>query len=201
MQNPYPATDIESPTMSTPGQPSSSSSVGTSKPVLFTPPANEPSGRGKVVFALAAVTLLAFIAGLLATRSHKASTASPNAIVPVDIYAKNLSFTQLAMSQSTSLSGGTSTFIDGHVSNAGPDTLTGITMQVLFRNDVALPPQVETLPLTLIRTHEPYVDTEPVSAAPLKSGDEAEFRLIFETVTGSWNQQMPDLHVIHVAKR
>ena len=105
------------------------------------------------------------------------------------------------MSQSTSLSGGTSTFIDGHIKNVGSETVTGITMQVLFRNDVDLAPQVETLPLTLIRTHEPYVDTEPVSIAPLKPGDEAEFRLIFESVTGSWNQQMPDLTAVSVSRR
>ena len=50
-------------------------------------------------------------------------------------------------------------------------------------------PQVETVPLTLIRTHEPYVDTEPVSAAPIKAGEVREFRLIFENIGANWNQQ------------
>jgi hypothetical protein len=106
--------------------------------------------------------------------------------------------TGLAMSESTSLSGGKSTFIDGKIRNAGTATVTGITVQVLFRNEEQMPPQVETLPLALIRTREPYVDTQPVSAAPLKPGEEREFRLIFESIPQNWNMQMPDIHVVRV---
>ena len=171
-------------------------------PGLFAGPAPESSGRGRLVLVAVVAAAVALIAAGLWLRADRAGNpVSLNAIRQPDPYAKNLVFTQLAMSQSTSLSGGTSTFIDGHVKNAGSDTVTGVTMQVLFRNDINLPPQVETLPLTIIRTHEPYVDTEPVSAAPLKPGDEAEFRLIFETVTGSWNQEMPELIPVQVVKR
>ena len=59
-------------------------------------------------------------------------------------------------------------------------------------------PQIETMPLTLIRTREPYVDTQPVSAAPIRPGEEREFRLIFETIPGNWNMQMPEVRVIRV---
>ena len=48
--------------------------------------------------------------------------------------------------------------------------MTGITVQVIFRNDEAMPPQVETLPLTLIRTREPYIDTQPVSYVSPEAG-------------------------------
>ena len=61
-------------------------------------------------------------------------------------------------------------------------TLTAITVQVAFRNDLKEIAQKETLPLSLIRTREPYVDTQPVSASPLKPGGEREFRLIFDSV-------------------
>lgn len=172
------------------------------QPDLFGSQPPQPSNRGKLVGAAIAVAILAVVAVVFFTKSGKtASSASQNKIQSADAYAQNLVFSQLAMSESTSLSGGKSTFIDGHVKNTGPDTLTGITMQVLFRNDLGLSPQVETLPLSLIRTHEPYVDTEPVSSAPLKPGDDVEFRLIFETVSTDWNQQMPELQVVHVAKR
>jgi hypothetical protein len=105
---------------------------------------------------------------------------------------------QLAMSESTSLSGGKSTFVDGHIRNAGNQTVSGITVQVIFRNDEAMPPQIETLPLSLVRTREPYVDTQPVSAAPLKPGDERDFRLIFESIPANWNTQMPEIRIIQV---
>jgi len=102
------------------------------------------------------------------------------------------------MSESTSLSGGKSTFIDGHIQNAGAETVSGITVQVIFRNDEAMPPQVETLPLSVIRTREPYIDIQPVSASPLKPGDQRDFRLIFETIPANWNTQMPEIHIISV---
>ncbi len=50
------------------------------------------------------------------------------------------------MSQSTSISGGTSTFLDGHVRNTGDQTLTGITVQVLFPNDEGQAPAIQTVP-------------------------------------------------------
>ena len=52
------------------------------------------------------------------------------------------------------------------------------------------------MPLTLIRMKEPYIDIEPVSAAPLKPGDDREFRLTFEAVPDNWNSQMPEVRVI-----
>ena len=110
-----------------------------SQPTLFAGPPPEPSGRGKLIIAAAIACVVVLVASLFYLRgSHTAAPAAPNAILQADPYAKNLSFTQLAMSQSTSLSGGTSTFIDGHIKNSGPDTVTGVTMQVFFRNDVDL---------------------------------------------------------------
>jgi hypothetical protein len=105
------------------------------------------------------------------------------------------------MSESTSLSGGKSTFIDGHIRNAGSSTVTGVMVQVLFHNEEQMPPQIESLPLALIRTREPYVDTVPVNAAPLKPGDDREFRLIFESIPSNWNMQMPEIRVIRVEKK
>jgi hypothetical protein len=58
--------------------------------------------------------------------------------------------------------------------------------------------QKETMPLNLIRTHQPYIDTEPVSAAPIKPGETREFRLIFDHVAEGWNQNYPEIRVIEV---
>jgi hypothetical protein len=168
---------------------------------LFSEPKAEPSRRGLLAGAIAAAVLIVVVVSVVLMHRSAAAVGSLNAVLPPDTYAASLSFTQLAMSESESLSGGKSTFLDGHVRNAGSETLTGVTVQVLFKNDEGLSPAVETLPLSIIRTHEPYVDTEPVSAAPLKPGDEVEFRLIFETLPANWNQQMPELRVVHVAKR
>ena len=169
-----------------------------SAPLLFAAkPAEEPRRRWMLLAGLGLLVVLGVIA--FAVRGHKGSTPEAvNQILPPDPYTRNLTFSQLAMSQSTSISGGTSTFIDGHVRNSGNRTLTGVTVQVLFGNDEGMAPQVETLPLSLIRAHEPYVDTEPLSVAPLKPGDEKEFRLIFERIPENWNQMLPELHVVKV---
>jgi hypothetical protein len=158
-----------------------------------------PEGGGvpAAAWGVAGLVVVVVLIGLVFATRHK-SQASPNTIQPLAAYAAELPLSQLAMSESTSLSGGKSTFIDGHIENAGGQTVSGVTVQVIFRNDEAMPPQVETLPLSVVRMREPYIDTQPISAYPLKPGDERDFRLIFETIPANWNTQMPEIHVISV---
>lgn len=153
-----------------------------------------------VPWVIAGVVVLLGLAVMLVVGRHKPGPP-PNAVLSLDPYAVTLTFSDLKMSESTSLSGGKSTYVDGQVKNSGTKTVTGATVQVLFANDMAMPPQVETLPLTLIRTHEPYVDTQRIADAPLAPGDEREFRLIFENVATNWNQQLPEIHVVKVGIR
>jgi Protein of unknown function (DUF2393) len=165
--------------------------------------ASRPPERAPIpvaAWAIAGLVVLAVVLGLLIAGHRKPSTVL-NSIQPLAPYAANLPLSQLAMSESTSLSGGKSTFVDGQVQNTGAQTVTGITVQVIFRNDEGMPPQVETVPLSLIRTREPYVDTQPISAAPLKPGDGKDFRLIFENIPTNWNTQMPEVHVIQVTEK
>jgi hypothetical protein len=143
---------------------------------------------------VAGMVVLAILAGLIFVGRKKTTTLT--GIQPLASYAANLPLSGLQMSESTSLSGGKSTFIDGKVRNTGGQTVSGVTVQVLFRNDEGMPPQVETVPLMLIRTREPYIDTQTVGSAPLKPGEEREFRLIFESIPANWNQQMPEIHII-----
>jgi hypothetical protein len=164
---------------------------------LFTQKTPERDELPINIWAIAALVVMVLVGAFLVIGRHKPGPP-PNTILPLDPYAANLPISQLAMSESTSLSGGKSTFVDGHIRNAGGSTVTGITVQVLFHNDEGMPPLVETLPLALIRTREPYVDTEQVRVAPLKPGAEQEFRLIFETLPSNWNTQMPEIHLVRV---
>jgi hypothetical protein len=165
---------------------------------IFAPPTSAATpGMPVSVWIIAGLVVLAVVGGLVFAGRKKAEVP-PNTVLPLAAYAANLPLSQLAMSESTSLSGGKSTFVDGHIRNTGSQTVTGVTVQVIFHNDEAMPPQLETVPLALIRTREPYVDTQMVSAAPLKPGDEREFRLIFESIPTNWNYQMPEVHVVRV---
>jgi hypothetical protein len=162
---------------------------------LFAPRKPEASRTPLAAWGVAGAVVLLVIGGLLFASRGK-SSGPANTIQPLAPYAATLPLSKLAMSESTNLSGGKYTYIDGHVQNSGTQTLGSVTVQVIFRNEEQMPPQIETIPLALIRTHEPYIDTQPVSAAPLKPGDDREFRLIFETIPSNWNYQMPEIHVI-----
>lgn len=162
----------------------------------FGPPAPQGGGMPVSAWIVAGLVVLALLAGIIFAGRKK--TTQITGIQPLAAYAANLPISGLEMSESTSLSGGKSTFIDGHVRNAGGQTVTGITVQVIFRNDEGMPPDVETVPMMLIRTRVPYIDTQTVGAAPLKPGDERDFRLIFESIPANWNQQMPEIRIIRV---
>lgn len=165
--------------------------------------ATKPAGDTRtpaVVWILAGVVVLAILAVLILVGRHKAGPP-PNTVQPLAAYAANLQLSQFAMSESDSYVGGKSTFVDGHIHNAGDKTVTGITVQVIFRNDEGMPPRIETLPMTFIRTRQPYIDTQSVASNPLKPGDDRDFRLIFESIPDNWNMQMPEVHIIQIATK
>jgi hypothetical protein len=172
----------------------------TKAPELFAPAPPASSGNPAMAWVIAGLVVV-LVVGILVLATHKKPSAPGNVAQPLAAYAPSLPLSQMAMSESANISGGKYTYIDGHIKNTGSQTVTGVTVQVLFSNDMALPPQVETAPLALIRTHEPYIDTQPVSAAPLKPGDDREFRLTFETIPNNWNTQMPEIHVTSVETR
>lgn len=115
-----------------------------------------------------------------------------------DPYAASLPISNLQMSESSNLAGGKVTYLDGHITNTGNRTVTGIMTQVLFRNVAREVAQNESQPLKIIRMRDPYIDVELVSAAPLKPGDQRDFRLIFDAVTPDWDGAYPEVRIIHV---
>ncbi len=176
---------------------------------LFTPPPAEKSSTPLVALAAAGAVILGIVVAILLLTHRTSPPADVNKVLPLAPYAANLKFSGLAMSESTSLSGGKSTFVDGHVQNTGSKTVTAAQLQVIFslfggepsQDPSQKPVQIEAVPLTLIRTHEPYIDTEPVSDAPIAPGETREFRLIFENISPDWDQQLPDIHAIQVTTR
>jgi len=154
--------------------------------------------RNWLPLVIAIVLVAGVIVAGLVMSGRKPAVVVTAITAGADPYARSLPMTGLAMSESANLAGGKVTYIDGHIANLGDRTVTGITVQVLFRNYNHEVTQNETLPLTLVRMREPYVDTEPVSAAPLKPGAEQDFRLIFDSVTADWAGETPEIRVLHV---
>jgi hypothetical protein len=159
-----------------------------------------PAGeRNWMPLAIAAAAVLVLAGAIILVMQHRASRAT---VAPVnaaaDVYAANLAISNLQMSESSNLAGGKVTYLDGHISNKGDRTVSGISVQVLFRNAAQEVAQNETQALNVVRTRDPYVDTEPLSAAPLKAGEERDFRLIFDRVVPDWDGAYPQLRILHV---
>jgi Protein of unknown function (DUF2393) len=150
-----------------------------------------------IVAALVIILGLVILA-VVGGRSHPDSSLNSTGMAAADPYAAKLSVSGLQMSEATSFSGAKVTYIDGQLANSGDKTLTAITVQVGFHSDIGQFAQRVALPLSFIRTRQPYVDTEPVSAAPIEPGQTRDFRLIFDTVPADWNLQFPEIRVINV---
>ena len=159
----------------------------------------EKSERNWLPMAIAAAVVVVVVAVVVFVmeRNKTAPSVAPVAAA-ADPYADNLPITAVQMSESANLAGGKVTYLDGHIANKGNRTITGIAAQVLFRNAAQEVAQNETQQVKLIRTRDPYVDLEAVSAAPLRPGDERDFRLIFESLPSNWNMQMPEIRLIQV---
>jgi hypothetical protein len=180
------------------GQKSGADAQGEAPIFTSGPFANGPEERGgpaRMIWGGAALVAV-IVVGVVVFAGRKNPEAAPVTLQPADGYSASLPLTDFAMSEAGNLSGGKLTYLDGRVRNAGGKTVTAATVQVVFQNDEGLAPQIDTVPLTLIRMKEPYIDTEPMAADPLKPGDEREFRLTFETVPDNWNSQMPEVRVV-----
>lgn len=175
-------------------------SLVSSGPQLVRPPA--AGERNWLPVAVASAIAIAAVGALFLFYEHGkgAPTVTP-ITATADPYAANLTIGKLVMSESSNLSGGKVTYLDGHITNEGTRTVTGITVQVLFHDAAHEVAQNDTQDLRIIRTRDPYVDLEPLSAAPLKPGDAADFRLVFDSVADQWDQAFPDIRIIRVSTR
>ena len=161
------------------------------------PPEREP--RSPVPWIIALVVVVLAIVGLVVV-NHREAPSNPGGagLAPADPYAASLPITNLKMSQAGNMAGSQTTYVDGQITNRGQKTVTGITVQVAFHGFSNPISSKQTMPLTLIRTSQPYVDTEPVSAAPLQPGQTRDFRLIFDNIPQDWDQNYPEIRVIQV---
>ena len=150
-----------------------------------------------LVIAAAAVFVVASIVVFTMERGKGAATVTPISAAP-DPYAASLPITNVVMSESSNLAGGKVTYIDGHITNSGSKTVSGVSAQVLFRNAAKEVAQNETQPLKWIRTRDPYVDLEPASSAPMTPGESRDFRMIFDAVTPDWNGVYPEIRIVRI---
>ena len=145
-----------------------------------------------IAVGLVAVVLVVGAIALLSRGGSKSSTA-PHP------YAPNLKISNVKMSAAENFVGAIVTYIDGTVTNTGDKTVTHAMVRVIFRNSMGQVVGDEVMPLHVLQTTGPYLDTVDLSAAPLAPGQSKPFRLTFEHISSDWNHELPELQVTDVA--
>jgi hypothetical protein len=144
-----------------------------------------------IAVGLVAVLL---VVGAIALLSRGGSKVSP-APHP---YASNLKISKLKMSAAENFVGASVTYIEGTITNAGDKTVTHAMVHVIFRNSMGQVVGDEVMPLHVLQTTGPYLDSVDLNASPLAPGQSKPFRLTFEHISSDWNQELPELQVTDV---
>lgn len=148
--------------------------------------------------ALIGIVLVVALIGLivLLSRGEKSTPAGPPP------YASKLKLSDLKLSAAQNFVGGTVTYLDGNIRNTGDKTVTGVTVEAVFKNSMGQVAQKEDLPLHVLQTGGPYPDVADLTMAPLAPGQSRQFRLTVEgAITTDWDQQYPELRIIHIVTK
>jgi len=137
------------------------------------------------------VVVIALVLLLISRSEQKAATGPPP-------YAANVKFSDLKMSAAENFVGATVSYVDGTVTNAGPQTVTHVVVEVTFKDSMGQLAQRETVPLRVLQTSGPYPDAVDLNASPLPPGQNKPFRLTFEGISAQWNHEYPELKVVDV---
>lgn len=160
----------------------------------FGPPQHVRESRSWLPMAIGAAMVIVAVAVIIFI-SRSGSTANPNHPSP---YAASLHVDNLHMATAENFVGGSVTYIQGRIANAGAKKVTGATVQVIFKNSLGEIAQKDTLPVMVLMPNTPYVDYGPMERAPLGPGQARDFRLTLEHVTADWDGQMPTVKVVSV---
>lgn len=114
-------------------------------------------------------------------------------------YSANLKFTDLTLSAATNFVGGDVTYLDGTLTNGGDKTVTGVTVDLTFRNQLNEVVQHEALKVMALSTSGPYPDILDLRSAPLAAGKSRKIRLTLEHISADWNRAAPDIKITNVS--
>jgi hypothetical protein len=168
-------------------------------------PENEPSRGPWIGLGVGLIIVVAMIGFLIySSRNNPSRRPAPPAVMQqaqADPYAAQLEIKKPRMAQAENMLGGSSTYIEGDITNKGDQTVVGATVEVTFRNSLNEVVQRENQVLRVVLARAPAIDVGALNLSPLKPGETKEFQLIFEHVSADWNGQHPELRVTTVSTR
>ena len=149
------------------------------------------TSKRTILVAIAVVVTVVGVVAFILRESPKAASGPPP-------YAANLKLSDLKMSQAQNFVGATVTYVDGTLTDTGDKTVTHAVVQVTFKDLYGQVAQIEAVPVKVLQTGGPYLDTVDLNVSPLAPGQSKPFRLIFEHLSEQWNQAYPDLQIMDV---
>ncbi|MBV9087615.1 MAG: hypothetical protein JO187_05645 [Acidobacteria bacterium] len=154
------------------------------------------SGSTMWIAAIVGVVVVGVMVGLLAWFGRSGQQSGR----PPDPYLGNIKISDVKMAAAQNFVGGTVTYVEGKITNAGDKTVTGATTEVIFRNAMGQVVQKEDLPVRVLVYQGPDRDIMDLRSAPLKPGATADFRLTIEgSISADWNQGYPEVQVVSVS--
>ena len=153
----------------------------------------DPEWLPKVVGVVAILVVAGIAVFLLRPQPHPQVPANP--------YAAQLKISDLAMSTSQNFVGSKVTYLDATLTNPGGKAVTHAIIRVTFHDSLDQVTQIEDVPAKVLLTAGPYPDTIDLSATPLGPGQSKPIRLIFEHISGQWNQAYPEMQVADVVTK
>jgi hypothetical protein len=156
-------------------------------------PATDEQSSSTSIIVLAVVVVFA-LAGIIALllRGKPQGAAGPPP------YAANVKLSNFKMSAAENFVGTTVSYIDGTVTNTGPQTVTHVVVEVVFKDEMGQLAQREDVALKVIKSNGAYPEPVDLSASPLASGQSQPFRLTFESISAQWNHQYPEIQITGV---
>jgi hypothetical protein len=156
-------------------------------------PAQEERDASRFVpfIAVAVVLVVAVLAAVFLRSQPKAASGPPP-------YAANIKLSDFKMSAAENFVGATVSYIDGTITNAGPQTVTHVVVDVVFEDEMGQLAQREDVALKVVKSNGAYPEPVDLNTSPLSPGQSQPFRLTFESISAQWNHQYPEIHITDV---
>lgn len=139
-------------------------------------------GNRSLIYMLVVLVLVGGVLAWYVMHPRPPVNASP--LTPeAKAYVRNLQLSEVTMKATDSYVNQTITEIEGKIANSGDRTVKVAEVFCIFYNSYGE---------MILRDRVPIVKT------PLKPGESREFRLPFDTIPSTWNNQMPQLVIARI---
>lgn len=142
------------------------------------------------------VAVVVLVVGALIFFSRSGAPAASDKPHP---YAASLKVTDLRLSAAENFVGGSVTYLDGKLTNAGDKTVNGVSVELTFHNTLGEVVQREPMRVMVLDESGPYADIRDLRTAPLAPGQSRPIRLTLEHISADWDRAAPGIKVTSVS--